>query len=238
MRNPKPVKWSRVWFLGLSLLAAFLRPVPPPVAAEHRGSPHPVPVARSFHRCPQQGRGGDPRLNLLKNRVEEPARYESWTLGQLLDLPLPKGVGRKRADWPPEAAEVISQYEGAPIRIVGFLIRQKKQGPESTNCGSTTFVDYHFWVTAKRGQLQAQSAVAEPTPRTMANHPNWRGFLRTNKRYEEGEEPRVRIAGWLLFDQEHPEQLGEHRGTLWEIHPVTNIDVWDGAKWLDLDETP
>ena len=61
------------------------------------------------------------------------------------------------------------------------------------------------------GQLKTQAAVAEPTPRTLANHPNWRTFLRANKQYDAGQEPRVRIASWLLLDQEHREQLAEHR---------------------------
>lgn len=150
---------------------------------------------------------------------------------------MPEGVGRRhRANWPASASEVIKRYEGVPTRVVGFLIRQKKQGAESTNCGSMVFVDWHFWVTALPGQLQAQSVVAEPTPRVMASHLNWRRFLRTNKRYLEGEEPRIRIAGWLMFDQDHPEQLQLHRGTLWEIHPVTQIEVWDGTTWTDLDK--
>lgn len=159
-------------------------------------------------------------------------------MARIIDLPQPQGVGRReRANWPDDSAQVISRYEGAPVRTTGYLIRQKRQGAESTNCGSTTYVDWHWWVTARRGQLQAQSVVAEPTPRVMADHPRWRSIiLRTNKRYDDGEEPRVRITGWLMFDQEHPEQLGEHRGTLWEVHPVTNIEVWNGTRWVDLDE--
>ena len=37
--------------------------------------------------------------------------------------------------------------------------------------------------------------------------------------------------GWLLLDQEHPEQLlasgnrNKVRGTLWELHPVVEIEV-------------
>jgi hypothetical protein len=32
----------------------------------------------------------------------------------------------------------------------------------------------------------------------------------------------VRIRGWLMLDQEHPEQIGKTRGTLWEIHPIAD----------------
>jgi hypothetical protein len=45
----------------------------------------------------------------------------------------------------------------------------------------------------------------------------------------------VRISGWLLMDQEHPEQLGQTRGTLWEIHPILHIEVNDGGSWQNID---
>jgi hypothetical protein len=37
---------------------------------------------------------------------------------------------------------------------------------------------------------------------------------------------RVRLAGWLLHDFPH---TGSHtrRATMWEIHPVTRLEVWD-----------
>lgn len=229
----------RIAVRGLALLAGVLLLLAPAgVSAAHRGTPHPAPAVGTFEGCPPRGIGGDPNLNYLKNRVDEPATAESWTIHRVLDLPHPPGVGRRhRARWPATSTDIIVKYEGAPVRVTGYLIRQKKQGPESTNCGSSTYVDWHWWITVRRGQIQAQSVVAEPTPRVMVNHPKWRSaILRTNKRYDEGEEPRVRITGWLLFDQEHPEQLSEHRGTLWEIHPVTNIEIWTGSRWIDLDE--
>jgi hypothetical protein len=46
----------------------------------------------------------------------------------------------------------------------------------------------------------------------------------------------VRVKGWLLFDQEHVNQAENTnpgndrnwRATVWEIHPVTEIDVLPG----------
>jgi hypothetical protein len=48
--------------------------------------------------------------------------------------------------------------------------------------------------------------------------------------------PRVRVSGWVLMDQEHPDQLGKTRGTLWEIHPVMQFEVQQGNQWIALDE--
>jgi len=71
----------------------------------------------------------------------------------------------------------------------------------------------------------------EVTPRVRARHKSWR---LTNLRRFVTQQSRVRISGWLLLDQEHPEQLGKTRVTLWEIHPVLKIEVWSGGKWREL----
>jgi hypothetical protein len=51
---------------------------------------------------------------------------------------------------------------------------------------------------------------------------------------------RVRISGWLFWDQRHPERLPSRqgsaatRGTLWEVHPVTGIEVFSAGRWIDV----
>ena len=42
----------------------------------------------------------------------------------------------------------------------------------------------------------------------------------------------------LLFDPQHTNHLKKYRSTLWEIHPITKIEVWDTdtEKWVDLDD--
>jgi hypothetical protein len=45
----------------------------------------------------------------------------------------------------------------------------------------------------------------------------------------------VRFSGWLLFDPEHKNHLGRFRQTLWEIHPITKIEVSTDGEWVDLD---
>ena len=41
--------------------------------------------------------------------------------------------------------------------------------------------------------------------------------------------------GWSMLDQEHPEQLNQTRGTLWEIHPIMQIEVQQNGSWVPLD---
>jgi len=48
----------------------------------------------------------------------------------------------------------------------------------------------------------------------------------------------VRISGWLMMDPQHPDQVGNSRVTIWEIHPITRIEVFRDSWWVDLDSLP
>jgi hypothetical protein len=39
-----------------------------------------------------------------------------------------------------------------------------------------------------------------------------------------------------MFDPDHPTHLGFFRATLWEIHPITKIEVQQSGIWKSLDE--
>ncbi len=52
----------------------------------------------------------------------------------------------------------------------------------------------------------------------------FRGWLDLMRRY------------WLMLDPEHQDMInGGLRSTLWEIHPITKIEVWNNGQWVDLD---
>jgi hypothetical protein len=94
--------------------------------------------------------------------------------------------------------------------------------------------DIHVWLNKQpvEGKDRTQAVVAEVTPRLKPEHRNWtQGTLRQLA----GQRKQVRISGWLLLDQEHPEQLGKTRGTLWEIHPIMQIEVQQDDTWVPLD---
>ena len=82
---------------------------------------------------------------------------------------------------------------------------------------------------------EATSIVLEPTPRIKKSHPKW---TKKNLSTWLNEDLPVRISGWLLFDPQHANHLRKYRSTLWEIHPITKIEVWDNDKqtWASLDE--
>ncbi len=86
------------------------------------------------------------------------------------------------------------------------------------------------------------AAACETTPRVrvLARHKNWNiqefeNLVRQTKR--------VRLTGWIVFDQIHSDQLPgasetqkPRRGTLWEVHPITKVEVQENENWRDLDQ--
>lgn len=178
-------------------------------------------VALGQTTCPAQGdatESGIRALNLLKNRTQAPDSYVPVTVSQLLALP---------SD-PQDARGIV---------LEGFIVAAKQAGPESANCHSQSEVDFHVSIGAEAATdpsaaqvARAQSVIVEPTPwsqHTLGLH------LRILQRLAR-DGARVRIYGWQMFDPQHPDELGRTRGTLWEVHPVTRIDVWSGGAWRPL----
>jgi hypothetical protein len=192
----------------------------------------PRPVTDYFEGCPPSGSGGDPVLNTLKNRIDEGA-WASTTISEVLSLAWPEAIEyQSRTRWSPADAAAVAQYEGAPLQLEGYLLSAKKMSPESCNCRSVEHVDYHIWLADDPNKDRAQSVVIEITPRVQVHHPEW-----TSSRLQQlvRNRERVRISGWLLMDPEHPDQIGKTRGTIWEIHPVMQIETRGLGGWQPLD---
>ncbi|HEY7349472.1 MAG TPA: hypothetical protein VH599_14245 [Ktedonobacterales bacterium] len=189
-----------------------------------------TPDDPSFHGCPGTGDGGDTILNTFKNRTDE-GNYVSVSLADLLALTWPQDTERvSHGNWSDSERAEIAKYEGAPVETTGYLLDYKHEGTESTNCHASDYRDYHMWLAVNASDSRAESIVIEITPRMQAQRPGWVDALKDLKGQH------VRISGWLLFDQEHPEQLGKTRKTLWEIHPIMHIDLdQGGGNWVSVD---
>ncbi len=190
----------------------------------------PPPGQETYQGCPPAGDGGDRALNLLKNRSDT-GRWRATSLPALLSLTWPRAVEKaRRADWAPGDQARVSQNEGRPVVVEGYWLKLRHEGPESTNCHDATSRDYHTWLGASASDTRAQSLIAEITPRVVAHNPGWgaeRRILALAGQH-------VRLSGWLMLDQEHPEQAGKTRETLWEIHPILRIAVERQGTWIDL----
>lgn len=248
MRNPRHVPSRKAALLLLAALVAGCRgqtaappgPAGPQLSGREArpgptlGSGHyPQPAVGTWHGCGPEGDGGDRELNRHKNRTDE-GDYQPVTLSQLLALRWPREIERRHRDeWSNADAAQVARYEGAPVAVEAFLYGAKLEGPESTNCHSNDPAerDFHLWITESSGAGRENAMVVEMTPRVREGKPGW--TVENLARIAQAGQ-QVRVSGWLMMDQEHPEQLGNTRGTLWEIHPIMRFDYADNGRWIDL----
>jgi hypothetical protein len=200
----------------------------------------PAPQSSTYQNCPPRGDAtGDQDLNFLKNRIDiAPAGWIPVDLGAVLDQTYPTTVHRRhRAVWTPSDLAAVTRYEGLPISVIGYFAGARDEGTESCNChvNDPSMFDIHTWLTQDPvvNMDRTHAVVAEVTPRLKPAHPNWTQAA-IQRLAKQG--TKVRVSGWLLLDQEHPEQLGKTRGTLWEIHPIMEIEVWQNGQWVPLDQ--
>ena len=194
----------------------------------------PTPQSSTFQGCPPQGDGGDAQLNLLKNRIDE-GNYVPVSFDSIIKLTWPKTTERRdRNTWSPADAAAIGKYEGIPVMVEGYLYGARQSGAESANCHGTAadMSDWHVWLTKTAGEDRTHSIVIETTPRIRAIH-KW--TLPMMEKIAK-DKTLVRISGWLFFDPEHPDQVLKTRGTIWEVHPIMQIEVMQNGQWVPLDD--
>lgn len=161
--------------------------------------------------CPVTGRGGDPELNRLKNRTESPpvAHAMTCTVSDLLNM-------RQPTRWRIGARRLNAETKG--VVLTGCLVKVKAAGKESCNCEDATSADWHLEVAdAAAGPLGA-AVVCEMTPRFGRC-----GWMLPRLRALVGH--RVRVTGWMMLDTEHLSGADAWRGSAWEVHPVTRLEV-------------
>jgi len=191
----------------------------------------------------------DPVLSRLKNRVDS-GPFVSVAFAAIKDLQYPDVQKKFHNDWTQSQKDEIGRYEGTPVSVEGYLtlVNNQKQaggpplmegareeGKESCNCHKDTsqFHDFHLWLRGDQNSDRASSIVVEITPPVRAHHPTWT-IAKLTEIANKGQ--RVRVSGWLVFDEEHPEQVTQHqRATLWEVHPIIKLEVQQADnKWTEL----
>ena len=198
-------------------------------------APKPTPVDSAFDRCGGAGSQPDYTLNRLKNRIDSGQFLPvSWSL--VARLPWPREVGfRFRHQWTAGETKDVARFEGVAVQVEGYLAGYKLEIPEPPNCYSTAArnKDFHLWFSESAGQSKPRSIVAELTPRVRVSHVGW-----TEERLTAlvNSQARIRLSGWLMFDQMHPENVGRNRRTLWEVHPVMRVEwLSSQGEWVSLD---
>ena len=174
----------------------------------------------------------------------------------------------RRKDLSATQKRQLEPLEKQIVSVEGYLVLAYAGPPESTNCGSMDFHDWHIEIFEKPQDHAPQIGdptpiVCEITPRTQSGlfRDNVRiqmlaGFVRAPDMTIEptGHAARkIRVTGYLLWDDEHNGSAdvgttirslaanGYHqpwRSTAWEIHPVIKIEAIDGAPVLPAASPP
>lgn len=211
----------------------------------------PRPIGETFvtstgRRCKAEGAdGGDWRTNFRKNRADAPSSSHAVIWDALADtsaLPFARGgLSRNRKDWTAEEAADVARYEGIPITVTGFIVVIKPQSSntEDTNCSFTgeANTDWHVAFHGSPNGIERTSVVIEPTPRWKKRHPNWRRpNLRSYEADRRADGDSVRITGFLFYDPSHANHLKTLRISMWEIHPITRIEIFRTGVWVNIDD--
>jgi hypothetical protein len=163
-------------------------------------------------------------LNRLKNRESAPNDSDidpSATLAALLQ--------------PGDDASRWDDQKGATL--AGYVADVKVGGIETVNCHARDALhrDTHIDLTlsAADASNERRHVIVEVTPR-------WRAKMKAQGTDWSTATLRqtilgrcVKVTGWLLFDAEHkpqsantaPDNSHDWRGTAWEVHPITSMDV-------------
>jgi hypothetical protein len=182
----------------------------------------------SAQTCPPEGDATQQlarELNPLKNREQAPLPTEINPNATLAAVLAP---GSDLDRWRASDAAI---FEGVVINV-------KEGGIESVNCHAKdpAHRDTHIELALDAGAPARQRVIVEVTPRwreKVAAVFDWS----TSSLKHQLIGRRVRVTGWLFNDLEHKPQAensnpgGAHnwRATVWEIHPVTGIQVLPGA---------
>jgi hypothetical protein len=222
-------------------------PTPSPTTTSPSCTPKTIPADWTV--CPAAGSGGIHAMAYTeKNRVTVACSYEPTTVDQILELDhLPANV--RALPTSDKRVTYLNTVEGKSVVVDGYLAMVKDGGKEGVNCGSTTRVDIHMELvdtdSADPKTNRKSHVVTEITPwfeesisawteATMAQYSSYsNGYSGSMHRPP----THVRVYGHMFFDDAHAKDgsVGTWRGTEWEVHPITKIEVWDNGAWKSIE---
>jgi hypothetical protein len=184
------------------------------------------PCAADLEHCPNIGcGGGDTLLNQKKNFLTIPSSYKVTTFDDFRHLQ-EESPGTWMEGQPRDEVEQLG--EGTPVMLTGYLYGAHSGSPETCNCKlcGEENNDYHLNIIEHDGDAQTASIVVEMTPKFRKTKLDWTLATIDGLPAAPGRQrPLVRVSGYLLFDSEHVSRSGGERATIWEIHPVTKMEL-------------
>ncbi len=223
--------------------------------------------------CGLKGKPSSPARIQLQNSVKNNfcsklahIKPEIFTLPMLVDLQRKTNIRSGRDQEPSDRRALQTLGEGKVIRVKAYLIEAHHAdvgSGESVNCNgkSEEENDIHIALGSQPHSKECDSVTAEISPHyrpaTWNEIGHFETFDRSTQKYvvNRGLAARLqahpyRITGQLFFDASHPPcpcgtaSCGPLRASLWEIHPVYEIEVCragtscneaQDADWLAFD---
>ena len=163
--------------------------------------------------------------------------------------------GQRRGELTAAQKDELDSYENQIVSLTGWLVLAYAGPPETTNCGSATFHDWHLEIFENPSDHAPQIGdptpiICEITPRTEqclyrdgVRIQSLAGFFRLlDKSFQRTQHKarKIRVTGYLLWDDDHNgsadvgstiQYIGSNgfhhpwRSTAWEIHPIMKIEV-------------
>jgi hypothetical protein len=175
-------------------------------------------------------------------------------------------AGKHRVELNYAQKQQLAPVEKQIVQLTGYLVLAYAGPPETTNCGSSDFHDWHLEIFEK--PLDHAPGPGDPTPIVCEISPRTQNAIyRDNIRIRDltaffrrpdmecdstGHKARkIRVTGFLLWDDEHnqaadvgttirtvkPNKLhNPWRSAAWEIHPAFKIEALEGPNAKALDE--
>lgn len=175
------------------------------------------------------GCAAEGKRNALKDRTTLPAAYEPMSVGQMLGFQ-PKVAtepgASNRHQWSAESAAEIDAWEKRAVCVQGYVVAMHANPFDG---------DLIMNLAEKPTHGKDRSMVVEASPQFQKLQPDWTGSA---FKQLANQRALVRVSGWLFYDDFHDGAIGSWRGTLWEVHPITRIDVWNGKTWQPLGKYP
>lgn len=168
-----------------------------------------------------------------------------------------KTKGKRRKELTPAEKEELDPLEKQIVHFTGYLVAAYCGPPETTNCASVDFHDWHLELFEKPQDHPPQPGdptpvICEITPRTQSaiHRDNIRiqelaaFFRRPDLTYESTghKAQKIRVTGYFLWDDEHNGKADvgptiryiaankyhqPWRSAAWEIHPVFKVELAD-----------
>lgn len=160
-------------------------------------------------------------------RVAVPTHYTPMTFAEFFALP-PLPEEYEQAEW-----STVREYTQRAVSLEGYIAELRRSTGDEMGLLRWREGDIHVHLRETpqpRCSLDGNRREQVVASVTQAFQPPKTGWSYTALLDLCERQARVRVSGWLLHDFEHVRDVGDLRGSAWEIHPVTKIEVWEGGR--------